>query len=77
MARHAHATAVVVGVRVDGDGLELRIADDGVGYEPIPGRPSSGLDNMRVRAGALGGTFSIETRPTGGTLVSWDISLLP
>ena len=25
-----------------------------------PGRPSSGLDNMRVRAGALGGVFSIE-----------------
>jgi two-component system, NarL family, sensor histidine kinase DevS len=77
VARHAHATAVVVGIRVDGHRLELRIADDGVGYEPIRGQPASGIDNMRVRARALGGTFSIESRPTGGTLVSWDISLQP
>jgi signal transduction histidine kinase len=77
VARHAHATSVIVGVRVHGDRLELRIADDGVGYEPIPGRPASGIDNMRVRASALGGTFSIETRPTGGTLVTWGISLQP
>src|SRR6185436_10597763 len=28
VARHAHATVVVVGIRVDGDRLELRIADD-------------------------------------------------
>ena len=75
VARHAHATAVLVGVRVAGDRLELRIADDGVGYRPTAGRPASGIDNMRVRAGALGGTFSIETRPTGGTLIVWDVSL--
>jgi signal transduction histidine kinase len=77
VARHAHATTVVVGVRVAGDRLELRVADDGVGYRPIPGRGASGIDNMRVRAGALGGTFSIETRPTGGTLITWDVSLRP
>ena len=75
VARHARATAVFVTVRVDGDRLELRVADDGVGYRPIPGRGASGLDNMRVRAGALGGTFSIDTRPTGGTVITWDVSL--
>ena len=63
VARHARATAVFVTVRVGGDRLELRVADDGVGYRPIPGRGASGLDNMRVRAGALGGTFSIDSPP--------------
>ena len=45
--------------------LRLHVADDGVGYRPTPGRPSSGLDNMRVRASALGGAFSIERRDRG------------
>ena len=36
---------------------------------------SSGLDNMRVRAEALGGTFSIGARPGGGTLVAWMVPL--
>ena len=30
---------------------------------------------MRVRAGALGGVFAIEPRPTGGTLTTWDVPL--
>ena len=49
-------------VSVDGGRLSLHVVDDGVGYRPTPGQPSSGLDNMRVRASALGGTFSIERR---------------
>ena len=77
VARHADATAVLVDVRVDRDRLELRVADNGVGYRPIPGRGASGIDNMRVRAGALGGTFSIETGPTGGTVITWDVPLQP
>jgi signal transduction histidine kinase len=77
VARHAHATSVAVGIRVVRDRLELRVADDGVGYRPIAGRGASGIDNMRVRAGALGGTFSIQTGPTGGTVVAWDVSLQP
>ena len=46
VARHAQASAVHVDVRVDGGRLTLTVADDGVGYRPTPGRPSSGLDNM-------------------------------
>ncbi|MET0146252.1 MAG: GAF domain-containing protein [Ilumatobacteraceae bacterium] len=75
VARHARASAVDVDVSVEGGHVILTVADDGVGYRPTPGRPSSGLDNMRVRAGALRGVFSIESPPEGGTLATWDVPL--
>ncbi len=75
VARHARATAVHVALSVDGGWLVLRVEDDGVGYQAPAGRQSSGLDNMRVRAEALGGTFSIGARPGGGTLVTWMVPL--
>jgi signal transduction histidine kinase len=77
VARHARATAVQVDVSVDQGFLSLRVTDDGVGYQPAPDQRSSGLDNMRVRAEALGGAFSIEVRPQGGTLATWEVPLAP
>lgn len=75
VARHANASNVEVSVRVGEGRLSLRVADDGVGYRPAPGQASSGLDNMLVRAQALGGHFSITPRPEGGTLTTWDVPL--
>ena len=79
VARHARATSVEVGVAVvvDRGRLVLRVADDGVGYEPTPGRRTSGLDNMLVRAEASDGTFAIHARAGGGTVVTWDVPLAP
>jgi signal transduction histidine kinase len=45
------------------DRLELRITDDGCGFDRI--RPGSGLANMQRRAQLCGGTLSI-TSPVGG-----------
>jgi signal transduction histidine kinase len=72
VARHAHATSTVVEVSVDTGGVTLRVADDGVG---IANGPSTGhgLDNMRSRAEALGGSFSITKRRDGGTTVTWRV----
>ncbi|HEY4332555.1 MAG TPA: GAF domain-containing sensor histidine kinase [Ilumatobacteraceae bacterium] len=75
VARHAHASAVRVTLRVDQGHVTLRVADDGVGYRPDPDRPSSGLANMSVRADALGGSFSIDAAPAGGTVVMWQVPL--
>lgn len=80
VARHARASSVQVDVRIVDGMLELRVTDDGVGYRPIAGRGASGLDNMRVRAAALGGRFAIaarEDRDGGGTVVTWDVPLDP
>jgi signal transduction histidine kinase len=77
VARHARASAADVNISVTSGHLELRVTDDGVGYQPPPGQRSSGIDNMLVRAEALGGAFSIADRPEGGTVVTWDVPLAP
>jgi signal transduction histidine kinase len=74
-ARHAQASTVAVHVRADADHVLLEVTDDGVGYRAFADRASSGLDNMRVRASALAGTFSIASRLEGGTVVTWDVPL--
>ena len=73
--RHADARTVLVELaNGDGDGLHLRVADDGVGFDPeaVP-RPSEtggfGLVSMRERARALGGELRIRSQPGSGTSV--------
>ncbi len=70
-ARHAAAKRIEVALRVGAGDLELRVRDDGRGFDPAaPPRPSAaGLIGMRERADALGGALSVETRPGDGTAV--------
>jgi signal transduction histidine kinase len=77
VARHAQAAVVDVQVSVASGHLTLRVTDDGVGYHPPSDHRSSGIDNMLVRAEALGGSFSIADREEGGTVVTWDVPLSP
>jgi signal transduction histidine kinase len=50
--------------------MRLEIADDGVGFDSaIPTRDHFGLVGMKERAQALGGEFSISSRPGDGTKV--------
>ncbi|XVQ09671.1 GAF domain-containing protein [Spirillospora sp. CA-255316] len=74
IARHAGATEAAVVVEI-GDDLVLRIDDDGIGI-PATGR-RSGLRNMQERAEALGGAFTAERRPGGGTALRWSVPLAP
>jgi signal transduction histidine kinase len=72
-----HADAATVQVTVGGrhGGLEVSIADDGVGLGPGPVQSSPGhhgLTSMRDRADVAGGTWEIRARPEGGTeVVFW------
>jgi len=75
VARHASASRASVTVEVDPARLVLEVVDDGAGYRPGLGRSSGGLDNMRVRAHALGGSFSIRALDGGGTRVVWTVPL--
>jgi signal transduction histidine kinase len=73
--RHAHARQCQITLGTTGTLLELTIGDDGDGPAPpsAPGR-GVGLESMRERATELGGSFTIEAQPAGGTLVR---ALLP
>jgi two-component system NarL family sensor kinase len=67
IARHAQASHCMLRLRLN-DGLELEIADDGIGL-PADMRVGVGLSSMRERTDELGGTFLIESPPEGGTRV--------
>ena len=70
-ARHSAASEVRVRLR-GGNGVSLRVEDDGRGFDTddlahLSGR--FGLVSMRERAEALGGTFTVVSRLQGGTAV--------
>jgi signal transduction histidine kinase len=66
--RHGGATSISVELR-NGEGLRLRIADDGVGFDPTHLTNGFGLVSMRDRARALGGDFRIVSTPGKGTSI--------
>jgi signal transduction histidine kinase len=67
VAKHAHARRAVVMARVDDRTLRVEVRDDGVGGALTHG---SGLVGLRDRVTALNGTFSVDSRPGCGTLVT-------
>ncbi len=68
VARHANAGAATVLVRVD-KGLEVIVTDDGAGPLELVGA-GNGLRNLRARASAMNGSFSLETGPDGGAVAT-------
>jgi signal transduction histidine kinase/ligand-binding sensor domain-containing protein len=70
--KHAHAREVLLRVQIDGGNVEISVQDDGAGFDlaTVQSRGErNGLQNMRHRAEAIGGRFSIETSPGKGTIV--------
>ncbi|WP_448628974.1 PAS domain-containing sensor histidine kinase [Pseudomonas nicosulfuronedens] len=67
--RHAQAHTVELQLSVEGRELCLRIADDGVGFDPLATRQgvSFGLVGMRERVLMFGGTLQIDSQPGEGT----------
>lgn len=77
-ARHAHATEVIVSIRMRGARIRLSILDDGIGFSTADGRPRGyGLANMEARAKRLGGTLKVQSKAGEGTQVIAEFSLEP
>jgi signal transduction histidine kinase len=76
IARHASATEVEVGLRLERGHLRLDVADDGVGVPEIaPRNATLGLLGMRERARRFGGDCQVRRRAPRGTLVSLSVPL--
>jgi signal transduction histidine kinase len=77
VAKHAGAGRVSVQLVRDDTTVELRVRDDGVGFEPgaVPGGAAGvdhrglGLNGMRERAALLGGAVQIESERGKGTMI--------
>ncbi len=66
--RHANARSVALALDVEGEAAELRISDDGVGFDPVASRGDGlGLDGMAERARLVGGELDLRSSPGSGT----------
>jgi len=72
VSKHAQAKHVRVELKSSADRVSLSIADDGIGFptRSAGGGMGLGVLNMRERVGWLKGSFSLESRPGGGTQIS-------
>jgi signal transduction histidine kinase len=69
-AKHSSAKAIRVDLRGGPAVLEVTVHDDGAGFDLAAARAGAGLANMRDRVESAGGTLTIETTPSRGTLVA-------
>jgi signal transduction histidine kinase len=69
-ARHAKATSATLDLQASGHDWVLSVSDDGRGFPPDAASGSGfGLHTMRRRAGEIGGSLDVESRPGRGTIV--------
>ncbi|WP_052868250.1 GAF domain-containing sensor histidine kinase [Streptomyces niger] len=74
--RHADAQRVDVTLVRHRQGVVLRVADDGRGFDPGAVRRAGrhlGLVSMRDRASGVGGTLTVESAPGKGTAVEMEV----
>ncbi|MCB0214247.1 MAG: hypothetical protein KDJ52_33220 [Anaerolineae bacterium] len=69
--KHANARQFIVKLSHDADIIELRIADDGEGFDPaqVDSSQHLGLQSMAERIQKLGGTFELNSAFGEGTLI--------
>ena len=70
IGRHAGATAVEVDLDVDCGQAQLRVRDDGSGFDPRASSNRLGLKGMAERARLVGGELDVRSAPGSGTTVT-------
>jgi PAS domain S-box-containing protein len=75
ISKYASANKVSITLGIEGEKIQLRIVDDGVGFDISQKRTEHtlGLVGMRERARLLGGSFLLEASPGAGTFI--DVTL--
>jgi signal transduction histidine kinase len=73
IGRHARASNVLVSLTASSGHVEIRIRDDGAGFDPNQTRGGQGIANIHARAEEFGGTLELISRPGSGTSVTLSI----
>jgi ligand-binding sensor domain-containing protein/signal transduction histidine kinase len=68
-AHHAHPAHVRIVLQAGRRHLDLRVEDDGCGFDPANVVPGDGLLNLQRRAADMRATLEIESRPDAGTTI--------
>jgi PAS domain S-box-containing protein len=75
VARHSGASTAEIVLRRGPREVAVTIRDNGSGE--VDERRGSGISGLRDRVEAVGGTFSVTSRPGGGTVISARLPLAP
>ncbi|MFN8254015.1 MAG: PAS domain S-box protein [Ferruginibacter sp.] len=75
ISKYARAKNVHVSMQQNQEKITLKIADDGVGFDPKAQSGGIGLGNIKKRAGYFSGTFTLSTAPGKGCCVEVEIPL--
>jgi signal transduction histidine kinase len=76
--RHARATRVTVRLQSNDAVLELRIEDNGIGFDPDALRPGHyGIVGLREQAELIGAELRIDSKPNAGTTFRLSLRLSP
>jgi signal transduction histidine kinase len=75
VVRHAHASEVELAIAQAEDALEIVIADNGKGFDPLARTYGNGLKNLHDRLAKLGGRCVLESHPGRGTSVTIHLPL--
>jgi two-component system, NarL family, sensor histidine kinase LiaS len=70
VARHSRASAASLRLFFEPGQVSLYVADNGTGFDPSVSTGGFGLESMRERMAALGGSLSIRSEPERGTIVT-------
>lgn len=69
VVKHARATRIEVSATVAGGELVLTVRDDGCGFD-VASAEARGLEHLRDRARAVGGSLGVRSAPGRGTVVT-------
>jgi signal transduction histidine kinase len=77
--RHADPSTIRVELRYGPDALLLRVSDDGQGFDWANRATDDhwGLTSMQERAEQIGGTFRLDSKIGGGTVIEIEVPLKP
>jgi len=66
---------VSIELAATGDHAQLIVRDNGIGFEADADHAGFGLESMRERAMAVGGSLRVESAPSGGTTIEAQVPL--
>ena len=75
ICKYAEATEINLAIMNTKTNLQLRVEDNGIGFDLAQNTTGFGLKSMRDRTLALGGLFKINSSPGGGCQILVDIPL--
>jgi signal transduction histidine kinase len=75
VVKYSEAKHAQVSVKVNDNFVELKVTDDGIGFDPQKIESGNGLVNMKHRAKVCNAKITVDTKPGNGTHISLKMNL--